>query len=148
LYLHPTIFSDVSPEQLRALEDLGVQKAIEVLKGHIVNYLREIGRREGRVRGKGRRKGPGKGGGKAGDEKGKETVKDGDETQSAQEAKAGLAMALDEKHVPDSSIAGDGIGREDSPIDVADDDKGRASKRRKVDDPCETTSASAGMETG
>src|ERR1700722_9547374 len=33
LYLHPTIFANLTPEHLSALEALGMQKAIEVLKG-------------------------------------------------------------------------------------------------------------------
>lgn len=41
LILSPTIFSHLSPEQLRELEALGAQKALEILQGHIVRYLKE-----------------------------------------------------------------------------------------------------------
>ena len=41
LVLSPVIFSSLAPEQLRALEKMGAQKALEVLQGHIVRYLKE-----------------------------------------------------------------------------------------------------------
>ncbi|KAG1755998.1 hypothetical protein EDB19DRAFT_1902167 [Suillus lakei] len=41
LILSPTIFSHLSPEQLKELEALGAQKALEILQGHIVRYLKE-----------------------------------------------------------------------------------------------------------
>lgn len=41
LVLSPIIFSSLAPEQLKALEEMGAQKALEVLQGHIVRYLKE-----------------------------------------------------------------------------------------------------------
>ncbi|KAI9574489.1 hypothetical protein HD554DRAFT_2201500 [Boletus coccyginus] len=41
LVLSPAIFSSLAPEQLKALEVMGAQKALEVLQGHIVRYLKE-----------------------------------------------------------------------------------------------------------
>ncbi|KAH0840110.1 hypothetical protein J3R83DRAFT_1084 [Lanmaoa asiatica] len=41
LVLSPVIFSSLAPEQLKALEEMGAQKALEVLQGHIVRYLKE-----------------------------------------------------------------------------------------------------------
>ncbi|KAG0702354.1 hypothetical protein DFH29DRAFT_805076 [Suillus ampliporus] len=59
LILSPTIFSHLSPEQLRELEALGAQKALEILQGHIVRYLKEkMTRGRGRAkRGRGGRGG-------------------------------------------------------------------------------------------
>lgn len=55
LILNPTIFSHLTPEQLRDLEALGAQKALEILQGYIVRYYKEKLRAEsGRGRGRGR----------------------------------------------------------------------------------------------
>ncbi|KAI0316981.1 hypothetical protein OF83DRAFT_194074 [Amylostereum chailletii] len=64
LILNPTIFAHLTPEQLRALEALGAQKALEILQKHIVRFLREKIRTEGGARGRGRgRAKRGRGGG-------------------------------------------------------------------------------------
>lgn len=55
LILNPTIFSHLAPEQLRDLEALGAQKALEILQGYIVRFYKEKLRAEGgRGRGRGR----------------------------------------------------------------------------------------------
>ncbi|KAG8218831.1 hypothetical protein J3R82DRAFT_4509 [Butyriboletus roseoflavus] len=41
LVLSPVIFSSLASEQLKALEQMGAQKALEVLQAHIVRYLKE-----------------------------------------------------------------------------------------------------------
>ena len=56
LILNPTIFSHLTPPQLRELEALGAQKALEILQGHIVRFLKERIKTEGRARGRGRGK--------------------------------------------------------------------------------------------
>ncbi|KAH9963132.1 hypothetical protein BC827DRAFT_1266447 [Russula dissimulans] len=56
LILNPTIFSHLTPPQLRELEALGAQKALEILQGHIVRFLKEQIKTEGRARGRGRGK--------------------------------------------------------------------------------------------
>lgn len=56
LILNPTIFSHLAPEQLRELEALGAQKALEILQNHIVRFLKERIKTEGRARGRGRGK--------------------------------------------------------------------------------------------
>ena len=56
LILNPTIFSHLTPAQLRDLEALGAQKALEILQGHIVRFLKERIKTEGRARGRGRGK--------------------------------------------------------------------------------------------
>ena len=56
LILNPTIFSHLAPAQLRELEALGAQKALEILQGHIVRFLKERIKTEGRARGRGRGK--------------------------------------------------------------------------------------------
>ncbi|KAI9507706.1 hypothetical protein F5148DRAFT_1284866 [Russula earlei] len=56
LILNPTIFSHLTPVQLRELEALGAQKALEILQGHIVRFLKERIKTEGRARGRGRGK--------------------------------------------------------------------------------------------
>ncbi|KAI0796476.1 hypothetical protein C8Q75DRAFT_729396 [Abortiporus biennis] len=68
LILNPDIFSHLTDKQLKDLEALGAQKALEILQSYIVRYFKEKLRAEGaRGRGKGKaRKGragaPGKGG--------------------------------------------------------------------------------------
>lgn len=55
LILNPTIFAHLTSEQLRDLEALGAQKALEILQGYIVRYYKEKLRAEGgRGRGRGR----------------------------------------------------------------------------------------------
>lgn len=55
LILNPTIFAHLTPEQIRDLEALGAQKALEILQGYIVRYYKEKLRAEGgRGRGRGR----------------------------------------------------------------------------------------------
>jgi hypothetical protein len=56
LILNPNIFSHLTPAQLRELEALGAQKALEILQGHIVRFLKERIKTEGRARGRGRGK--------------------------------------------------------------------------------------------
>jgi len=56
LILNPTIFSHLTPGQLRELEALGAQKALEILQNHIVRFLKERIKTEGRARGRGRGK--------------------------------------------------------------------------------------------
>ncbi|EIW82527.1 hypothetical protein CONPUDRAFT_165109 [Coniophora puteana RWD-64-598 SS2] len=83
LILSPAIFSHLTPEQLKELEALGAQKALEILQGHIVRYLKEK-MRSGRGRGRGRRGAAGgaagrggKGGGERGDGRLSEATNDG-----------------------------------------------------------------------
>ena len=53
------IFSHLTTEQLKELEGLGAQKALEILQGHIVRFLKEKMRSEGGGRGRGRGRGRG-----------------------------------------------------------------------------------------
>ncbi|KAF7790115.1 hypothetical protein EIP86_001067 [Pleurotus ostreatoroseus] len=58
LILNPTIFAHLTQQQLRDLEALGAQKALEILQGYIVRFYKEKLRAEGgrgRGRGRGRR---------------------------------------------------------------------------------------------
>ncbi|KZT37633.1 hypothetical protein SISSUDRAFT_1048154 [Sistotremastrum suecicum HHB10207 ss-3] len=41
LILSPVIFSSLTPEQIKELEELGAKKAIEVLQAHLVRFLKE-----------------------------------------------------------------------------------------------------------
>ena len=66
LILNPTIFSHLTSQQLRDLEGLGAQKALEILQGYIVRFYKEKLRAEsGRGRGRGRGRRP-RGGGSQG----------------------------------------------------------------------------------
>ncbi|KAI0772631.1 hypothetical protein BC629DRAFT_1291157 [Irpex lacteus] len=57
LILNPVIFSHLTSEQVRDLEGLGAQKALEILQGYIVRFYKEKLRAEsGRGRGRGRAK--------------------------------------------------------------------------------------------
>ena len=68
LILNPSVFSHLTPEQLKELEALGAQKALEILQSYIVRFLKERirGEKEGsrgvRGRGRGRPKRGGVGG--------------------------------------------------------------------------------------
>jgi forkhead box protein K len=69
LILNPSVFSHLTPEQLKELEALGAQKALEILQSYIVRFLKERirgekdGSRGGRGRGRGRpKRGVGAGG--------------------------------------------------------------------------------------
>ena len=59
LILNPVIFSHLTAERLKELEGLGAQKALEILQGHIVRFLKEKMRSEGGARGRGRGRGRG-----------------------------------------------------------------------------------------
>ena len=57
LILNPDVFSHLTPEQVKELEALGAQKALEILQGYIARFLKEqrLKKRDGgRVRGRGR----------------------------------------------------------------------------------------------
>ncbi|KAI0068972.1 hypothetical protein BV25DRAFT_1910699 [Artomyces pyxidatus] len=54
LILNPTIFSHLTPAQLRELEALGAQKALEILHDHIVRFLKERIKTDAAARGRGR----------------------------------------------------------------------------------------------
>lgn len=57
----------MTAEKLKELEGLGAQKALEILQGHLVQFLKEKMRGEGGGRGRGRgRRGRGRGGGRGG----------------------------------------------------------------------------------
>ena len=65
IILSPTIFSCLTPEQLKELEALGARKAIEILRSYIVRFLKEKIKTEG-AKGKGKKRSKGnklKGGG-------------------------------------------------------------------------------------
>lgn len=68
LILNPSVFSHLTPEQLKELEALGAQKALEILQSYIVRFLKERirgekdGSKGGRGRGRGRSKRGGVGG--------------------------------------------------------------------------------------
>jgi forkhead box protein K len=133
LYLHPTIFADLTAEHLRALEGLGMQTAIEILKGHIVSYLREMGRMEGRGRGRGRRGGMKRGGAARG--------ASASATGKAKEGGLGeetTGTAEKDKECAPAPVEIGTADRAESPILVVDDDEDeqeadRIAKRRKVD---------------
>jgi forkhead box protein K len=58
LILNPEVFSHLTPEQVKELEALGAQKALEILQGYIARFLKEqrLKKRDG-VRGRGRGRG-------------------------------------------------------------------------------------------
>ena len=71
LILNPSVFSHLAPEQLKELEALGAQKALEILQSYIVRFLKERIRGEkGGDRGRGRQRGRSKRGGIGGSGRG------------------------------------------------------------------------------
>jgi len=144
LILNPTIFGHLTNEQLKGLEALGAQKALEILQGHIVRFLKERIRTEsGKTRGRGgvgvRGRGRGRGVPGTGRPQAKAEVGEGSAKLSATPSQPTVTPNLPQlvKRLP----AGDG---EDVTVDIEGDtdDTERASKRRRVDDSVETGTAS------
>jgi forkhead box protein K len=144
LILNPTIFGHLTNEQLKGLETLGAQKALEILQGYIVRFLKERIRTEGRGRGGAGVRGRGRGrGGSSGAGAGRLRVKAEGGERSAKQ----LVTALQPTAIPDhtqpvkSQPGGDD---EDVVVDIEGDtdDTERASKRRRVDDPADMETAS------
>lgn len=63
LILNPTVFSHLTSERLKELEQMGTQKALETLQGDVARFLKAKMRPEGAGRGRGRGKGKARGGG-------------------------------------------------------------------------------------
>jgi len=148
LILNPTIFGHLTGEQLKGLEMLGAQKALEILQGYIVRFLKErirteSGKGRGRggagVRGRGRGRGGPSGSG-AGRPQVKAEAEDGNVKQPA-------PTSLQPTAIPNPlqpAKAPPGEGDEDVVVDIEGDtdDTERASKRRRLDDPAETEAGS------
>ncbi|KAL0573716.1 Pre-rRNA-processing protein fhl1 [Marasmius crinis-equi] len=127
IILDPSIFSDLTPDMLSALEKLGARQAIHVLTGHMTRVLKE---RE--KRGKSKKK----------DKEGKKRDKDKSRKKDKEKEKEKDKERDKEKMEVDGAIstnagadAGQGPSdRPDSPIIVIDDDEddGPAPKRRKL----------------
>lgn len=147
LILNPTIFGHLTSEQLKGLETLGAQKALEILQGYIVRFLKErirteSGKGRGRggagVRGRGRGRGglPGAG---AGRPQVKAEAEDGSVKQPVPASSQPTVMNPFQHVKPQP-----GTDDEDVVVDIEGDtdDTERASKRRRVDDPAETETGS------
>ena len=144
LILNPTIFGHLTSEQLKGLETLGAQKALEILQGHIVRFLKERIRTEsGKGRGRGgagaRGRGRGRGGPSAGRQQVKTEVEEGTAKQPVTVTQPKMTPNL-HQHVNPPSAGDD----EDIMVDIEGDtdDTERASKRRRVDDGPEAGAAS------
>ena len=147
LILNPTIFGHLTGEQLKGLETLGAQKALEILQGYIVRFLKErikteSGRGRGRggtgVRGRGRGRGgpPGAGAGRS------QVKAEGEEGSAKQPIAASQPETVTNPFQPVKPAPGG--DDEDVMVDIEGDtdDTERASKRRRVDDPMETEAGS------
>ena len=147
LILNPTIFGHLTSEQLKGLETLGAQKALEILQGYIVRFLKERIRTEsGKGRGRGGAGGRGRGrgrGGLPGAGSGRPQVKaEGEEGDAKQLVTASQqTTTLNPLQSVKPSPGGDD---EDIEVDIEGDadDTERASKRRRVEDPAETEAGS------
>ena len=142
LILNPTIFGHLTNEQLKGLETLGAQKALEILQGHIVRFLKErIKTESGKTRGRGgvgvRGRGRGRGEPSSGRPQVKVEVGEGSTKQTVTASQSMPTPGLLMKPSP----AGDD---EDIVVDIEGDtdDTERASKRRRVDDSVEAGTAS------
>ena len=141
LILNPTIFGHLTSEQLKGLETLGAQKALEILQGHIVRFLKERIRTEsGKARGRGGVGVRGRGRGRGGPGSGRSQVKVQGEEGSAEQPFTPPSQPVTTQPVK-LQLAGDD---EDVVVDIEGDtdDMERASKRRRVDDGAETGAAS------
>lgn len=128
LILNPTIFGHLTADQLKGLEALGAQKALEILQGYIVRFLKERIRTEG-GRGRGRGRGRGARGGGVGRGKGDPTQQKATDVKPEATPVQPEAVASAPPPAPDhdANVVIDILG------DGADDE--RASKRRKLDVP-------------
>lgn len=146
LILNPTIFGHLTNEQLKGLETLGAQKALEILQGYIVRFLKERIRTESgkgrgrggtgvRGRGRGRSGPPGIGAGRP------QVNTQGEEGDAKQPVTVSHPTTIPNPLQPVKPIGGDD---EDAVVDIEGDtdDTERASKRRRVDDPAEMEAAS------
>ena len=144
LILNPTIFGHLTTEQLKGLETLGAQKALEILQGYIVRFLKErIKTESGKGRGKGGARGRGRGrGGQPNTGTGRPQVKVGGEEGVAKQPIPVSQVAESTNPLQPVKPSPDGDD-EDVVVDIEGDtdDTERANKRRRVDDPTE-------METG
>lgn len=137
LILNPTIFAHLTPQQLRDLEALGAQKALEILQGYIVRFYKEKLRAEGgRGRGRGRGRRP-RGGGSQGPPR--PTVPEGlfvttplPSRPAEQDPQINASGAP-----PMASLQPPPVDRPDSPVIVIDDDDedddAPVSKRPRLD---------------
>ena len=138
LILNPTIFSHLTPAQLRELEALGAQKALEILQGHIVRFLKERIKTEGRSRGRGRGK---RGRGAAGAQTERKEKPTGLFTTTPLPTRTGAAPPMDALLPTPSPSGGSDTQAEteaspSSPIVVVDDDEPSdcpAPKRRRLE---------------
>jgi forkhead box protein K len=143
LILNPTIFGHLTPENLKGLEGLGAQKALEILQGYIVRFLKERIRTEG---GRGRGRGHGRGGRPGGPGRGKGK---GDAPQpGAEDAKSESASSTSQLQSAPSvpqPLPPSADQDVDVEIEILDDDDedGRASKKRRLNEPLPTAPASA-----
>jgi hypothetical protein len=131
------IFGHLTSEQLRGLETLGAQKALEILQGYIVRFLKErIKTESGKARGRG---GVGRGRGRGGPSAGRPQVKVEVEDGTKQPITPSQSTATLQPMKP--TLVGDD---EDALVDIEGDtdDNQRASKRRRVDDGLEAGAAS------
>ena len=144
LILNPTIFGHLTNDQLKGLETLGAQKALEILQGYIVRFLKErIKTESGKGRGRGgaglRGRGRGRGGPPGA---GRPQVKaEGGEGSARQLVATSKPTPIPEPFQLVKPSSGDD---EDVLVDIEGDtdDMERASKRRRVDDPAEMEAGS------
>ncbi|KIP07722.1 hypothetical protein PHLGIDRAFT_89212 [Phlebiopsis gigantea 11061_1 CR5-6] len=134
LILNPTIFSHLTPQQLRDLEALGAQKALEILQGYIVRFYKEKLRAEGgRGRGRGRGRRP-RGGGSQGPPR--PTAPEGLFVTTPLPERAGMQEAQQPSVSGTPPMASLQDERPDSPVIVIDDDDDEdapAPKRPRLD---------------
>jgi len=147
LILNPTIFGHLTNEQLKGLETLGAQKALEILQGYIVRFLKERIRTEsGRGRGRGGANVRGRGrarGGLSGTGAGRPLVKtEGEQGSTKEPVTASRPTGISNPLQPAKPLPGE--DDEDVVVDIEGDtdDTERASKRRRLDDPAETEAGS------
>jgi len=144
LILNPTIFGHLTSEQLKGLETLGAQKALEILQGYIVRFLKEKIRTEsGKTRGRGGAGMRGRGRGKVGSGAGRLQDKaeiEGGAMKGPVTTPQPTATSNSLQLVKSSQTRDD----EDALVDIEGDtdDSERASKRRRVDDGVEAEAAS------
>ncbi|KAK7061497.1 hypothetical protein R3P38DRAFT_2829837 [Favolaschia claudopus] len=146
LILDPDVFSGLSKEKLKELEDMGARKALGVLAEHMLRVLKE--RRaaaRARIRGRGRGRGLPKG--RAGPPSSHEDPRSlpPDDGSGVRGEKVPLTVVSPPPPVPivsgNAAATHTGNGRADSPVIVVDDSDGEdmpAAKRRKIDEGAPT----------
>ncbi|KAF8529218.1 hypothetical protein BU17DRAFT_73384 [Hysterangium stoloniferum] len=140
LILNPTVFSHITPERLKELEQMGAQKALETLQVDVVRFLKTKMRSEGGNRGRGRGKGRGRGGGLGNGRTSEKGPKQEDSTPGAETSDATTVQANGHHNAisPANEAAKTVNGQGQAAVDSTSEEPPK--KKRKLKDETDASS--------